>query len=101
MKMSPLTPRMSPLTPRVSVPQPSSVRPTPQPVNKGWSMSCLRPSPPLRPCLALGRDDNHRKSGRSTKKQNERSFEEDAQILRVIEAYCTSAKTRYTVNSGM
>jgi hypothetical protein len=31
----------------------------------------------------------------------ERSYEEDAQILRVIEAYCTSAKTRYTVNSGM
>ncbi|XP_069698088.1 rho guanine nucleotide exchange factor 7 isoform X2 [Periplaneta americana] len=95
--MSPLT---VPLSPRVSVPQPSSVRPTPQPVNKGWSMSCLRPSPPIRPCLALGRDDNHRKSSRSTKKQNERSFEEDAQILRVIEAYCTSAKTRYTVNSA-
>lgn len=30
----------------------------------------------------------------------ERSFEEDGQILKVIEAYCTSAKTRYTVNSG-
>ncbi|PNF17134.1 Rho guanine nucleotide exchange factor 7 [Cryptotermes secundus] len=95
--MSPLT---VPLSPRVSVPQPSSLRPQHQVVNKGWSMSCLRPSPPLRPCLALGRDDNHRKSGRSTKKQTERSYEEDAQILRVIEAYCTSAKTRYTVNSA-
>ncbi|KAJ4441738.1 hypothetical protein ANN_11596 [Periplaneta americana] len=67
-QMSPLT---VPLSPRVSVPQPSSVRPTPQPVNKGWSMSCLRPSPPIRPCLALGRDDNHRKSSRSTKKQRD------------------------------
>lgn len=32
---------------------------------------------------------------------DERGFDEDGQILRVIEAYCTSAKTRYTVNSGM
>lgn len=89
-----------PLSPRVSVPEPSSMRPQHHIVNKGWSMSCLRPSPPLRPCLALGRDDNHRKSGRNRKKQIERSYEEDAQILRVIEAYCTSAKTRYTVNSA-
>lgn len=65
--MSPLT---VPLSSRVSVPQPSSLKPTHQLVNKGWSMSCLRPSPPLRPCLALGRDDNHRKSGRSSKKQS-------------------------------
>lgn len=26
--------------------------------------------------------------------------EDDALILRVIEAYCTSAKTRYTINSS-
>ncbi|KAG8233029.1 hypothetical protein J437_LFUL012169 [Ladona fulva] len=30
-----------------------------RPVNKGcWRISCLRPSPPLRPCLALGRPDS-------------------------------------------
>lgn len=28
-----------------------------------------------------------------------RTMEEDALILKVIEAYCTSAKTRHTVNS--
>ncbi|RZF47575.1 hypothetical protein LSTR_LSTR011373 [Laodelphax striatellus] len=29
----------------------------------------------------------------------DRGFEEDAQILRVIEGYCMSAKSRYTINS--
>lgn len=28
------------------------------------------------------------------------ALEEDAQILKVIEAYCTSAKTRQTLNSS-
>ncbi|XP_063231749.1 rho guanine nucleotide exchange factor 7 isoform X2 [Bacillus rossius redtenbacheri] len=86
----------TPVSPRVSV----ATRPTPRPANKGWSMSCLRPSPPIRPCLALGRDD-FRKSSRSyTRRHSERTFEEDAQILRVIEAYCASAKSRHTVNSA-
>lgn len=31
---------------------------------------------------------------------DERSFEEDAQILGVIEAYCLSSKTRHTLNSS-
>nr|CAD7399131.1 unnamed protein product [Timema poppensis] len=80
----------------------STTKHTPPQGNKGWSMSCLRPSPPLRPCLALGRDDSPRKSTRSyNRRQSDRTFEEDAQILRVIEAYCSSAKSRYTVNSGM
>nr|CAD7195766.1 unnamed protein product [Timema douglasi] len=79
----------------------STTKHTPPQGNKGWSMSCLRPSPPLRPCLALGRDDSPRKSTRSyNRRQSDRTFEEDAQILRVIEAYCSSAKSRYTVNSG-
>ncbi|KAK7869103.1 hypothetical protein R5R35_007764 [Gryllus longicercus] len=93
----------APVSPRVSaLPASSSLRPVVTlPVSKGWSMSCLRPSPPLRPCLALGHCDSLRRSGRaSSRKQNGRSFEEDAQILRIIEAYCTSARTRYTVNSA-
>ncbi|XP_039280818.1 rho guanine nucleotide exchange factor 7 isoform X2 [Nilaparvata lugens] len=57
-----------------------------------WSVSCLRPSPPLRPT----RDE---KSKRLSKKPGDRGFEEDAQILRVIEGYCMSAKSRYTINS--
>uniref|UniRef100_A0A8C7H0X4 Rho guanine nucleotide exchange factor 7 n=1 Tax=Oncorhynchus kisutch TaxID=8019 RepID=A0A8C7H0X4_ONCKI len=89
---------------------------------KPWSLSCLRPSPPLRPSAALSykevRKSDLSKSPKSVKKllpkrkperkQSDEEFalrkstaalEEDAQILKVIEAYCTSAKTRQTLNS--
>uniref|UniRef100_A0A8C3AG12 Osteoclast-stimulating factor 1 n=1 Tax=Cyclopterus lumpus TaxID=8103 RepID=A0A8C3AG12_CYCLU len=89
---------------------------------KPWSLSCLRPAPPLRPSAALCykevRARDLSKSPKSVKKllpkrkperkQSEEEFalrkstaalEEDAQILKVIEAYCTSAKTRQTLNS--
>ncbi|XP_052378172.1 rho guanine nucleotide exchange factor 7a isoform X1 [Oncorhynchus keta] len=85
---------------------------------KPWSLSCLRPSPPLRPSAALSYKEDLSKSPKSVKKllpkrkperkQSEEEFalrkstaalEEDAQILKVIEAYCTSAKTRQTLNS--
>ncbi|XP_075962282.1 rho guanine nucleotide exchange factor 7a isoform X1 [Anarhichas minor] len=116
---------------------------------KPWSLSCLRPAPPLRPSAALCYKEvkgprcyvastslyvlmliviqlSHfclffqdlSKSPKSVKKllpkrkperkQSEEEFalrkstaalEEDAQILKVIEAYCTSAKTRQTLNS--
>ncbi|CAB1346447.1 unnamed protein product [Coregonus sp. 'balchen'] len=57
---------------------------------KPWSLSCLRPAPPLRPSAAL----SYKEVRKSTA-----ALEEDAQILKVIEAYCTSAKTRQTLNS--
>ncbi|KAL4631661.1 rho guanine nucleotide exchange factor 6-like [Arapaima gigas] len=86
----------------------------PPKVNKPWSLSCLRPAPPLRPSAALGykevRDADSSKSPRPIKKflpkrKTERkpsddevllrkstaALEEDAQILKVIEAYCTGA----------
>uniref|UniRef100_A0A7N9AWG8 Rho guanine nucleotide exchange factor 7 n=1 Tax=Mastacembelus armatus TaxID=205130 RepID=A0A7N9AWG8_9TELE len=89
---------------------------------KPWSLSCLRPAPPLRPSAALCYKEVRNcfpiKSPKSVKKllpkrkperkQSEEEFalrkstaalEEDAQILKVIEAYCTSAKTRQTLNS--
>ncbi|XP_055086393.1 rho guanine nucleotide exchange factor 7a isoform X1 [Periophthalmus magnuspinnatus] len=86
---------------------------------KPWSLSCLRPAPPLRPSAALCyKEQDLSKSPKSVKKllpkrkperkQSEEEFslrkstaalEEDAQILKVIEAYCTSAKTRQTLNS--
>uniref|UniRef100_A0A4W5LDC6 Rho guanine nucleotide exchange factor (GEF) 7a n=1 Tax=Hucho hucho TaxID=62062 RepID=A0A4W5LDC6_9TELE len=85
---------------------------------KPWSLSCLRPSPPLRPSAALSYKEDLSKSPKSVKKllpkrkperkQSDEEFalrkstaalEEDAQILKVIEAYCTSAKTRQTLNS--
>ncbi|XP_046887388.1 rho guanine nucleotide exchange factor 7b isoform X3 [Hypomesus transpacificus] len=86
---------------------------------KPWSLSCLRPAPPLRPSAALCYKEDLSKSPKSMKKllpkrkperkPSEEDFsvrkstaaalEEDAQILKVIEAYCTSAKTRQTLNS--
>ncbi|XP_018103764.1 rho guanine nucleotide exchange factor 7 S homeolog isoform X7 [Xenopus laevis] len=85
---------------------------------KPWSLSCLRPAPPLRPSAALCYKEDLSKSPKSMKKllpkrkperkpsdeefalrKSTAALEEDAQILKVIEAYCTSAKTRQTLNS--
>ncbi|CAL1598067.1 unnamed protein product [Knipowitschia caucasica] len=87
--------------------------PGPQP----WSQSCLRPAPPLRP--SNGPKEDLSKSPKNMKKllpkrkperkpseedfssrKSTAALEEDAQILKVIEAYCTSAKTRQTLNSS-
>uniref|UniRef100_A0A672S0C4 Rho guanine nucleotide exchange factor 7-like n=1 Tax=Sinocyclocheilus grahami TaxID=75366 RepID=A0A672S0C4_SINGR len=90
----------------------------PPKTQKPWSLSCLRPAPPLKPSAALCFKEDLSKSPKSMKKllpkrKSERkpsdeefavrkstvALEEDAQILKVIEAYCTSAKTRQTLNS--
>ncbi|KAM6151154.1 rho guanine nucleotide exchange factor 6 [Rhynchocyon petersi] len=89
----------------------------PPQIIKPWSLSCLRPAPPLRPSAALGYKERmsyilkeSTKSPKTMKKflhkrKTERkpseeeyvmrkstaALEEDAQILKVIEAYCTSA----------
>lgn len=72
-------------------------------------LSCLRPYPPLRPSV-LTRDEGTRspRSGRKLLGSNRRkpvddakTLEDDAVILRVIEAYCTSTKARQTVNSSI
>ncbi|XP_014828258.1 PREDICTED: rho guanine nucleotide exchange factor 7-like isoform X2 [Poecilia mexicana] len=87
---------------------------------KPWTLSCLRPAPPLRPSAALCFKEDVSKSPKNKRpllptirkperKPSEEDFaarkstaalEEDAQILKVIEAYCTSAKTRQTLNSS-
>uniref|UniRef100_A0A3Q2Y3D8 Rho guanine nucleotide exchange factor 7 n=1 Tax=Hippocampus comes TaxID=109280 RepID=A0A3Q2Y3D8_HIPCM len=86
---------------------------------KPWSMSCLRPAPPLRPSAALSNKEDMSKSPKNMKKllpkrkperkpseedflvrKSTAALEEDAQILKVIEAYCTSARTRQTLNSS-
>ncbi|KAL8593948.1 hypothetical protein ACOMHN_021800 [Nucella lapillus] len=79
-----------------------------------WSLTCLRPAPPLRPSLMCREDPlrSPRSARRSTpRKKPVRTFSgdetewqrmtynEDAFILQVIEAYCNSTKTRHTVNS--
>ncbi|XP_051716456.1 rho guanine nucleotide exchange factor 6 [Ctenopharyngodon idella] len=89
----------------------------PPKITKPWSLSCLRPAPPLKPSAALGYKErmsyimkDSSKSPRPMKKflpkrKTERkpsddeflsrkstaALEEDAQILKVIEAYCTGA----------
>ncbi|XP_039521679.1 rho guanine nucleotide exchange factor 6 isoform X3 [Pimephales promelas] len=89
----------------------------PPKVTKPWSLSCLRPAPPLKPSAALSYKErmsyilkDSSKSPRPIKKflpkrKTERkqsddellirkstvALEEDAQILKVIEAYCTGA----------
>uniref|UniRef100_A0A672JA66 Rac/Cdc42 guanine nucleotide exchange factor (GEF) 6 n=1 Tax=Salarias fasciatus TaxID=181472 RepID=A0A672JA66_SALFA len=93
----------------------------PPKISKPWSLSCLRPAPPLKPSAALGYKEVRRcsdssKSPRPMKKflpgnrkkdrkpsddevQTRKStvaLEEDAQILRVIEAYCTGASLHQT-----
>ncbi|KAL1512950.1 hypothetical protein ABEB36_002449 [Hypothenemus hampei] len=63
-----------------------------------WTAACLRPTPPLRPCLALGTIP-----GGPYQRQNGRrptTYKEDGQILDVIEAYCSLGRPRNTVNSG-
>ncbi|XP_030057397.1 rho guanine nucleotide exchange factor 7 isoform X3 [Microcaecilia unicolor] len=98
----------------------------PPKVSKPWSLSCLRPAPPLRPSAALCYKERMScilkdlsKSPKTMKKllpkrrperkpsdeefalrKSTAALEEDAQILKVIEAYCTSAKTRQTLNSS-
>ncbi|XP_054626359.1 rho guanine nucleotide exchange factor 7b isoform X2 [Dunckerocampus dactyliophorus] len=102
-----------------TLPHPSTCGPLEPPsAPNPWSMSCLRPAPPLRPSAALSNKEDMSKSPKNMKKllpkrkperkpseedftirKSTAALEEDAQILKVIEAYCTSAKTRQTLNS--
>ncbi|XP_037677077.1 rho guanine nucleotide exchange factor 6 isoform X2 [Choloepus didactylus] len=98
----------------------------PPQIIKPWSLSCLRPAPPLRPSAALGYKERmsyilkeSSKSPKTMKKflhkrKTERkpseeeyvirkstaALEEDAQILKVIEAYCTSANFQQSHGSS-
>ncbi|XP_076178019.1 rho-type guanine nucleotide exchange factor isoform X4 [Ptiloglossa arizonensis] len=53
-------------------------------IRTSWCIASLRPAPPLYTFRAF----------------DERQFEEDAIILKVIEAYCLSVNARFTVHSG-
>ncbi|XP_018085516.1 rho guanine nucleotide exchange factor 6 isoform X2 [Xenopus laevis] len=98
----------------------------PAKIYKAWTLSCLRPAPPLRPSYALGYKErmsyifkDSSKSPKNVKKflpkrKTERkpsdddsgfrkstvALEEDAQILKVIEAYCTGAGFQQSHCSG-
>ncbi|XP_051274835.1 rho guanine nucleotide exchange factor 6 isoform X1 [Dicentrarchus labrax] len=98
----------------------------PPKISKPWSLSCLRPAPPLKPSAALGYKErmsyimkDSSKSPRPMKKflpgnrkkdrkpsddevqtrKSTAALEEDAQILRVIEAYCTGASLHQTTTA--
>lgn len=96
---------MSPLSPMASVNRPS-LQNQAKPIiplhgtmlnnNRGWSATCLRPTPPLRPCLAL----NGTPQGSPQRATKLALHDEDAKILQIIEAYCTTTKPKSTVNTG-
>ncbi|XP_076324851.1 rho guanine nucleotide exchange factor 7-like isoform X2 [Tachypleus tridentatus] len=72
-------------------------------VERVWKMWSLKPHPPLRSCFALSAKENivlrRAKAGCKVKEAEEKHYEDDMKMLHVIEAYCSSAKARYTVNS--
>ena len=68
-----------------------------------WSIINLRPAPPSRPSLAnntSATSGNGQLSNYSKKSQP--TYEEDALVLRVIEAYCAAYQntSRNTMHSG-
>uniref|UniRef100_A0A8C9T0T2 Rac/Cdc42 guanine nucleotide exchange factor 6 n=1 Tax=Scleropages formosus TaxID=113540 RepID=A0A8C9T0T2_SCLFO len=92
----------------------------PPKIAKPWSLSCLRPAPPLKPSAALGYKEDSGRSPRPItkflqKRKTERkpsddefllrkstaALEEDAQILKVIEAYCTGASVQHSAAGHM
>lgn len=71
----------------------SNTLPPPNNVKSTWTISALRPLPPtisnLESIQCL-----------HTNKRKPTTFEEDALILKVVEAYCAAPKPRNTINSG-
>ncbi|KAK0163662.1 hypothetical protein PV327_007320 [Microctonus hyperodae] len=71
------------------------------PGTKGpWSLACLRPAPPIYSFKTNNKSElmDFSRSSRST---NERQFEDDAIILKVIESYCMAINARFTVHSEL
>ncbi|XP_034667983.1 rho guanine nucleotide exchange factor 7 isoform X3 [Drosophila subobscura] len=81
-----------------------------------WTISCLRPTPPLRPSLlnAGGSGGGGGGGGGSSSssnalasycsgRKNQPTYEEDALVLRVFEAYCAAYQNnaRNTIHSGL
>jgi len=63
---------------------------------QGWKMTCLRPAPPTRSFFQQDKRNTLRR-----KEVEQSSYEDDLQILRVIEAYCTSKQRQTITNSVM
>ncbi|XP_012234850.1 rho guanine nucleotide exchange factor 7 isoform X2 [Linepithema humile] len=65
-----------------------------------WSLASLRPAPPIYSLKSFGKIDSTTDTSRPPRSCNERQFEEDAIILKVIEGYCLTVNARFTVHSG-
>ncbi|KAK0158126.1 hypothetical protein PV328_009167 [Microctonus aethiopoides] len=65
-----------------------------------WSLACLRPAPPTYSLKTNNKSDLTDFS-RSSRATNERQFEDDAIILKVIESYCMAVNARFTVHSEL
>jgi len=63
---------------------------------QGWKMNCLRPAPPTRSFFQADKRNTLRR-----KEVEQSSYEDDLQILRVIEAYCFSKQRHTIANSAM
>ncbi|XP_034097728.1 uncharacterized protein LOC117563477 isoform X2 [Drosophila albomicans] len=84
-----------------------------------WTISCLRPTPPLRPSLLNatsgsgsssasgsgggGGSSNNALSSYCSGRRNQPTFEEDALVLRVFEGYCAAYQNsaRNTIHSAL
>ncbi|EDV54558.1 rho guanine nucleotide exchange factor 7 isoform X2 [Drosophila erecta] len=84
-----------------------------------WTISCLRPTPPLRPSLLNATSGSGSGSGGGgggggssssnalasycSGRKNQPTYEEDALVLRVFEAYCAAYQNnaRNTIHSGL
>jgi hypothetical protein len=69
--------------------------------DNNWSITHLRPSNTLRPCIASSQSSSQLKYELSTKRPQP-TYEEDALVLRVIEAYSIAFQntSRNTIHSG-
>ncbi|XP_066587543.1 rho guanine nucleotide exchange factor 7 [Prorops nasuta] len=69
-------------------------------IKKPWSLASLRPAAPTYSFKNIGKFDAAMDQSRSPRSCNERQFEDDAIILKVIESYCLTVNTRLTVHSS-
>lgn len=68
-----------------------------------WSIVNLRPAPPLRPMLTNTTSNGSGGTTLQNPRKSQPTYEEDALVLRVIEAYCVAYQnpSRHAVHSGM
>lgn len=68
-----------------------------------WSITNLRPAHPLRPCFSTSNNNTNTQLNYAlATKKVQPTYEEDALVLRVIEAYCAAFQnsSRNTMHSG-